>query len=343
MNLQGDFEGAFLASIFQLLHDDQKTGVLHVTCHSRECKVFFREGTIIYAQSSAKGVRLGALLRRDGIISHEELQKCLLTARKKRLAMGRILVDEGYVSLDVLKEYNRKQVEEILYGVLLWEKGTFLYQDRDLRLEGMVVTRLNPMQLILEASRRIDEMNEHPAGEPDDAPNQSLDLEFVITVYLDLIRIITKTVTAELGPKAGPLMTRVRMSLPPLQAELMGHFEGRRPETVNPGAFNRILRDITGDTADRGPFLIDSFNKYSYRLLSRLIPSVNQRVVYDTVQEMDQILGDLRNHPGNRTEKERIIADFGKILQDIITQLPIRSPGAKKEESTGLLSFLKKG
>jgi len=48
MNLQGDFEGLTLASILQLLCNDQKTGVLTVSCNKEESQVFFEQGTIIY-------------------------------------------------------------------------------------------------------------------------------------------------------------------------------------------------------------------------------------------------------------------------------------------------------
>ncbi len=159
MNLQGDFEGLFLTSILQLLCNDQKSGLLRVTSGNNECKVFFEEGTIVYAAGSQKESRLGYILRRDGIISAEQLQKCLALGREQKLSLGKILVDKGYVSLNTLKKYSTKQVEEILYSLLLWKKGKFEYKDTKLNLEGMLVTQLNPMKLILEASRRIDEMS----------------------------------------------------------------------------------------------------------------------------------------------------------------------------------------
>ena len=159
MNLQGDFEGLFLTSILQLLCNDQKSGLLRVTSGNNEGKVFFEEGTIVYAAGSQKESRLGYILRRDGIISAEQLQKCLALGREQKLSLGKILVDKGYVSLNTLKKYSTKQVEEILYSLLLWKKGKFEYKDTKLNLEGMLVTQLNPMKLILEASRRIDEMS----------------------------------------------------------------------------------------------------------------------------------------------------------------------------------------
>lgn len=159
MNLQGDFEGLTLASIFQLLFNDQKTGVLTVACDTEENRVFFDQGTIIYATASLKETRLGFLMRTDGIISTQQLQKSLVQAKKEKLRLGKILVEKGYISHDTLIKYNTKQVEIILYNILFWEKGRFEYKDVKLNLEGMIVTQLNPMKLILEASRRIDELS----------------------------------------------------------------------------------------------------------------------------------------------------------------------------------------
>ncbi|MBI9090244.1 MAG: DUF4388 domain-containing protein [Desulfobacterium sp.] len=159
MNLQGDFEGLTLASILQLLCNDQKTGILTVTRESVESRVFFDQGTIVYASASLKQSRLGFLMRADGIISAQQLQKCLAFAKEEKIHLGKILVEKGYISLETLKKYNTKQVETILYDLLFWEKGKFEYKDARLNLKNMIVTQLNPMKLILEASRRIDELS----------------------------------------------------------------------------------------------------------------------------------------------------------------------------------------
>ena len=159
MNLKGDYEGSSLNSILQLLCDDQRTGILRVTSGEKQSRVVFKEGTIVYAIGSHKEARLGAILRRDGVLSEEHLKKCLLSAKETKQALGKVLVNRGYISLETLKKYNKKQVEEILYNLLFWRKGEFEYSDSELNLSGMIITQLNPMRLILEASRRIDEMS----------------------------------------------------------------------------------------------------------------------------------------------------------------------------------------
>jgi len=159
VNFQGDFEGLALASIFQLLCNDEKTGILTVTGNDDTSRVFFNNGTIVYATASLKEARLGFLLRTNGVISEQQLKKCLDLAKESKTHLGKVLVNKGYISLETLKKYNIRQVETILYNLFFCKKGKFDYKDEKLNLKGMIVTQLNPMKLILEASRRIDELS----------------------------------------------------------------------------------------------------------------------------------------------------------------------------------------
>jgi len=159
MALKGNLETFLLTSILQLLHSDRKTGALHLKKGKDEVYVIMNEGAIVYAMSSRKEARLSNFLIAKGVISLEQLQECLDEGKEKKLALGRVLVDKGFISADTLQLYIRKQVEEILYSLFLWETGEFEYKDARLDLSGMVATQLDITRLMLEASRRIDEMS----------------------------------------------------------------------------------------------------------------------------------------------------------------------------------------
>jgi len=124
-----------------------------------EVKVYFQEGTVIYAISSQKEHRIGYFLKSKGMLSERDLQKCLQVGKQKKLQLGKVLVEEGYITVDDLKDVIRLQVENILYGLFLWQKGDFDYKDAKLNLSGLILTELDAMELILEASRRVDEMS----------------------------------------------------------------------------------------------------------------------------------------------------------------------------------------
>lgn len=159
MSLKGNLETFYLNSILQLLSNDQKTGILLVKNEKTEVKIFFQDGDIVYATGIKKENRLGYRLQNRGLISREQLQTCLKLGQKEKKALGKILVEKGFISYDDLEQVIRDQVEEIIFDLFIRQKGAFEYKDVQLNLSAMVVTRLNVVKILLEASRRIDEMS----------------------------------------------------------------------------------------------------------------------------------------------------------------------------------------
>ncbi len=157
MALRGNIETFYLASILQLLCNDRKTGVLRLKSGNKKVEVFFKEGQIVHATGSEKDMRLGHLLRTQGVLSGEDLQKMVELAAESNESLGRILVKKGYISSDALKKFVQHHVKEILYSLFLWKKGEFEYVDQPVDLGKECLTDINPMEIILEATRRIDE------------------------------------------------------------------------------------------------------------------------------------------------------------------------------------------
>jgi len=157
MTLKGSIQTVSLYGIIQLLCNEHKTGILRVFRNKEEYQIFYLEGSIIYAIESKKEARLGSLLIRDGLITEELLGACLELARERRQAIGRILIDEGHITLKDLEKYMYHQVEEIIYNLFLWPEGEFQYRDTKINLSWMVVVKLNTLELLVDAFRRVDE------------------------------------------------------------------------------------------------------------------------------------------------------------------------------------------
>ena len=159
MSLKGNLETFLLHSILQLLHNDSKTGLFQANRDDEVVKIYFYEGAIIYAMGSRKENRLGNLLLKRKLISKAELNECLIGAKEKKQALGKHLVENKKISVENLKDLLQKQTENIIFNLFLWEKGDFEYKDASLKMDGMINIKLNVMKVILEASRRIDEMS----------------------------------------------------------------------------------------------------------------------------------------------------------------------------------------
>lgn len=159
MQLKGSFEATSLPSLLQMLVNDAKTGELRLTEGEKEVVIFLKQGNAIYAKGNQMETRLGSLLRSKGVITAQQLQECLVKASETKQAVGKVLVASGYITQEILKKVIHKQAEDVIYNLFLWDRGDFEYNDFDKAPDGVMETRLEIMGIILEATRRIDEMS----------------------------------------------------------------------------------------------------------------------------------------------------------------------------------------
>ncbi len=159
MSLKGNLETFYINSILQLLSIDEKSGILSVKNENIEVKILFQKGEIVYATGSKKENRLGHRLQSKELISRDQLQACLKQSRKTNKSLGKFLVENGFIALKEMEQEIQDKVQEIIYDLLLWQNGDFEYKDAQLNLERVVVVRQKVVKILLEASRRIDEMS----------------------------------------------------------------------------------------------------------------------------------------------------------------------------------------
>ncbi len=158
MSLRGNLDTFYLNSIFQLLSDDQKTGILMVQNRQKKVRIYFQDGDIVYATGNQKENRLGYHLQSSGLISGDQLNACLAQGKKEKKALGKVLVERGLISNEELQKFVRDQVENLIFDIFIWKDGDFEYKDARLNLNAIMATRLNVVKILLEASRRVDEM-----------------------------------------------------------------------------------------------------------------------------------------------------------------------------------------
>ncbi len=98
-------------------------------------------------------------LIKHNVITEDQLEECLLFSKQENLTLGKALYKKGYISNSMLATFINKQAEEIVFNMMLWEKGEFEYEDNKLNFDGMMVTHMNVMKVIMGATIRIDEMS----------------------------------------------------------------------------------------------------------------------------------------------------------------------------------------
>jgi hypothetical protein len=113
---QGKVNGAIVA---EKVHTD----VTH--------KLILREGSLVYASSSQQRERLGDLLVKRRHITPEQLDTALGRQKERggKEQIGKVLVEMGAITADLIPHLIFHQLELVLYETLVWPEARFQFQD----------------------------------------------------------------------------------------------------------------------------------------------------------------------------------------------------------------------
>ena len=116
--------------------------------------VYLDQGRPVFTSSKEPGDRMGELLVREGKITAAQYERCQQQAESSGRRMGEILVDLGYLKRRELLPAVRRHVEDILYSLFGWDRGTYrIHIDSAPSAERIRLSR-HPAALILEGIRR---------------------------------------------------------------------------------------------------------------------------------------------------------------------------------------------
>ena len=155
----GDLEAVPLSDVMQMLGMQGQTGELEMVNESVEVSVFFREGFIDMAQVHGGGREflLGRFLVMEGCLTSQDLD-LLLRSRSGGRLLGDQLVKLGYVTEEELRKALRRQTSELLYEVLRWRSGRYLFRPNSTKMEAQRASLgIQVSDVLLEGFRRVDE------------------------------------------------------------------------------------------------------------------------------------------------------------------------------------------
>ncbi len=166
-SLAGSLASFKLPDIFTFLASARKTGMLTLAAREQEAYVFFRAGGIVYAASNQEALRLGSVLLRKKKITREQSEAVDQSIVRGGKRFGEIAVDKGILTPELLAEFLKVQVAEVIYDAFVWREGTFgFYDDFDLPPHAVTIT-IDLANLIMEGARRIAEWEHCLALLPD--------------------------------------------------------------------------------------------------------------------------------------------------------------------------------
>jgi tetratricopeptide (TPR) repeat protein len=161
MAIRGSLKEASLADVLQLLALGQKTGCLSVVDRNNVAHVYFDRGRICYASIVNRRDRLGDILVKNGKITQEQLDAAIeRQARERDKRLGELLIEQGALSREDFEHYMRLQIQEAVYFLFTWTRGTFNFEAEVRPEQQDFLVSIVPESLLLEGARRVDEWSQ---------------------------------------------------------------------------------------------------------------------------------------------------------------------------------------
>jgi hypothetical protein len=157
MSLKGDLKTMVLPDILQWIATGRKTGTLQIERHSVKKRIIVRDGLIFSSWSNDPRESLGQFLIRLRLVTEEQLFKALLGQEEKRRLIGSILVAEGVLSEEDLRQALKAKAEETIYDLFLWPSGAFEFKEGEFPHDVLISFETAVTPVILEGIRRVDE------------------------------------------------------------------------------------------------------------------------------------------------------------------------------------------
>jgi hypothetical protein len=159
MDLGGDLSILDPSVAFQIMNFAALTGEIKFVTTDNVASFYFREGALIYATIDTRKKKLGRFLIEKGLITEDQLAKVLRDYASKE-GFGRIgnaLIARGYLDYNSLAAAIQEQMKEVVYEVLSWRKGQFIFFNAILPKDEDILLDVKLDHLILEGLKRLDE------------------------------------------------------------------------------------------------------------------------------------------------------------------------------------------
>jgi hypothetical protein len=175
MALKGNLKDFSTTQLLNLVHLARKTGALTIQVQPGGTTLFFREGKLIYAQTSGQDGHLASVLQRAGKLTDE--QAGIIRSRsgdQTDKELGMLLISSGHVTRADILSSVRSDTLETVYGLFTWVDGSFRFESNQLPSDDAITVSIDLENIILEGSRRLKEWEQLQ----DELPDLDMALKF---------------------------------------------------------------------------------------------------------------------------------------------------------------------
>lgn len=129
MSIVGRLEDANVGEVMQFIYLGQRSGRLLVEHGTVDSELLFKSGKIVFARG-ARQRSLGMVLAASGMVEALAIEETLAKQEEgaRRIPLGRLLVGEGFLSEEQLRNAIELHILMTVLNMLGWSQGTFRFE-----------------------------------------------------------------------------------------------------------------------------------------------------------------------------------------------------------------------
>lgn len=156
MDLRGNLATFGPISVLQLINLEQTTGELTFESGGNTARLYFKVGSVTYAEIADRRMKLGTYLVEQRLITSAALDLALQVQGARR-RLGSVLVEMGEIDAETLRRAIEEQIKDVVYEVVRWRVGRFRFASGRKPSNQDVFIDIPLDHLILEGLKRLDE------------------------------------------------------------------------------------------------------------------------------------------------------------------------------------------
>jgi len=157
--LHGNLRDFGIGEVFQLIGQQQKTGMLEVSDDKTRLRVFFEGGAVVYGERAGAydQAALADMLVRTGLVTPQRLVELERRIAEEEVALDALLTERGELPAEQVDEIIDLVTRETLFELLRWTRGSFHFTSRNVSHRRDPSRCIPAEQLLMDGLRMVDE------------------------------------------------------------------------------------------------------------------------------------------------------------------------------------------
>ena len=153
--VQGELGLGTLPALIRRLHEDRRTGILHIHGGGAERRVHFQWGAVVFAGSARIEDRLDQLLLEEGLVDAVTLREARQAQESSGKRFGECLIDLEALSEDEVLAAVERQVRSIVTFLFSLDRGHYYFEETEDPVEQDLALDLPMRDIIVEGIRSM--------------------------------------------------------------------------------------------------------------------------------------------------------------------------------------------